>query len=228
MKYIYSMLTILGLFTLTSVANPIVIPASPTIVLDQNSYSYGVGGQFTAITSANGTFQTFCVDVAHTFTPGATYYYNISPNIFQGSSTLVSLGTAYLFNGFLSGNLPGYNFGGGNSQLASAGLLQDAIWGFENESDGDSLSYFNSQNPFYNDAVNQFGSVQAASAPANGAYGVEALNLYDGCGNIYQSQLISTNTVSEHGSFLVSFLGLLMIPTGLGLIKHRKVIILKA
>jgi len=195
------------------------------IAIYQNAYSSGNGGQFTGIyvsdvnntLEPNTSFQTFCIDTTHSFYPGSVYHYTIGNQTYDGSGNNISLGTAYLYYSFINHTLPGYTFNGGTAQLNSAGLLQDVLWGLEGESSGNSLSYFNSSNPFYNDVLDHFGTIQAAQVDANGFYGVQVLNLYDDCG-IGQSQLtINTRwnppTVPENGTLLVSSF-LLLIPIG--------------
>lgn len=176
------------------------------IVVSQNQSSSGDGGQFTAQpVNKNGqatgpSFQTFCVDVSHTFNPGQQYSTTVGQSTYNGSGNNISIGTAKLYSSFCNGNLPGYSFGGGASQLTDAGLLQDVIWGLEGEQFGNSQSYVNSHNPFYNDVVNWFGSFDAAKVDANGAFGVSVLHLTDSNGGIAQSQLI--DSVPEPGQFI--------------------------
>jgi len=196
---IITTLSILILTVLNSIA-------TPTVTLYQNSYSYGSGGQFTAVTSGNGTFQTFCIDTSHEFTPGTSYNYSIGNYTYVGSGNQLTIGVAYLYNSFLEGNLNGYQYGDANS----AGSLQNVIWSLQNESYGNSEASFVSGNPFYNDLITQFLTINNAELSSNGAYGIEVMNLYDCNNNQIQSQLVS---VQEHGTLLVSsFLLLGLIP----------------
>lgn len=189
MKYIIYILSLIGLFAVTALGQP-------TITLYQNSMSSGVGGQFTAITSDNGTFQTFCDDTLHVFYPGVTYYYSVSQQEYVGGAPLTA-GTAYLYRQFLSGSLPGYNY----NSPTSAGQLQDVIWGLQGESDGNSLADFVTGDAFYDDVVSHFGTILNAELPNNPSDGIAVMNLYDSNGNAVQSQLTS---VPEAGSMLVS------------------------
>jgi hypothetical protein len=175
------------------------------VIVSQNAYSSGVGGQFTAQpVNKNGqstgpSYQTFCVDVSHTFNPGQEYSTTVGQSTFNGSGNNISIGTARLYSSFRNGTLAGYSFSGGSSQLTDAGLLQDTIWALEGESEGNSLSYMNNKNPFYNDVVGWFGSFDAAKVDANGAFGVGVLHLADNNGGIAQSQL---TTVPEPGQLI--------------------------
>ena len=199
MKQLYIMIVaLLGLLAIDATAF-----ATPTVTLYQNSMSAGSGGQFTAVTSDNGTFQTFCVDVNHEFTPGTTYNYTVGNQTYMGSGDYLSVGTAYLYSQFLNGNLAGYNYSDPNS----AGSLQNVIWSLQNETFGNSQASFVAGNPFYNDVVIQFGNIVNAELPAGGTYGVDVMNLYDVNCNQVQSQLV---LVPEHGSLFVSLF--LLIP----------------
>lgn len=186
-------ITTLSIFTLTLLT----VVATPTITLYQNSNSYGAGGQFTAVTSGNGTFETFCIDTGHEFNPGSQYYYSIGNDTYVGSGDALTIGSAYLYNSFLNGNLSGYQYGNANS----AGSLQNVLWSLQGESYGNSLDSFVVGNPFYNDLTSKFGTINNAELPADGAYGIFVMNLYDGNNNPIQSQLVS---VYEHGTLMVS------------------------
>ncbi len=180
-----------------------------TIVLTQNADSYGDGGQFTATTSDNGTFQTFCVDTSHYFTPGGTYNYTIGNNqTYDGSGNYLTAGTAYLYSQFLGNTLPGFT-----ENANDAGLLQDTIWGLQNELTTD----FDSSNPFYVDILNEFGSIASAQTNSAGSYGVSVMYLTDDDNNICQSQLIETKTVPDSSNtFALALFG------GVSLVAFRR------
>ncbi len=187
-KWAFLVLTIVSLFVTSAFAN--------LVTLTQNQYSYGDGGQFTAVTDVNGTFQTFCVDTSHQFTPSSTYYYTIGNQTYNGSGNYISIGTAYLYSSFLNGTL-GYT-----PSLTSAGFLQNAIWSLEGETS------WMENNPYYNILLSVYGTIDAARANANGAYGVGVMYLTDrsGC-QTYQSQLIQTRcSVPERGTWIVSLM----------------------
>jgi hypothetical protein len=189
--------------------------------------SSGDGGQFTAIIptyNSDGTvgkytvFQTFCVDTSHYFTPGQTYNYVISDQTSYGKGNYISIGTAYLYNDFINHTLPGYSFAGGTSQNTDAGLLQSVLWALQGESWQNSQNYVNSSNPFYNDIIKEFGSLQAAEAASDGAYGVEALDIYDSSGDACQSQLIEVASPVPEPSTIWAGL-LIIIPLGVGVFR---------
>ena len=121
-------------------------------------------------------FETFCMEVNEHFSPGSSYYYGISSAAIHGGipngSDPISIGTALLYGLFATGNLPGYDYTGPNSNHTNAAELQATIWWLEGEG---------------NDPMNQFstlitnlfgGSAAAAMADNNGTYGVGVLNLW--------------------------------------------------
>ena len=218
MKHITIILALLSLVVCTT-------GAQPTMSLYQNSMSSGSGGQFTVVISGNDDFQTFCVDTVHEFYPGVIYFYSIGQNEYPGGAPLTA-GTAYLYNQFRAGSLLGYDY----NNPASAGQLQDVIWGLQGESYGNSLVDFAPGDKFYDDAVAHFGTLANAELPNNPADGVSVITPYlnaaafsDGTITYYpipaQSQLIETS-VPETGTLLVS--SMLLIPIGINLCKRRK------
>jgi hypothetical protein len=125
-----------------------------TLTLAQNSFSNGVGGQFTATPVTGfagitgqaadlgaGSFETFCLERNENFNPGGTFSYTINTFASQGGvggqdpvgsgQDPLDARTAYLYFNFRMGTLTGFDYGAG--RLASAGALQDAIWFIENE-----------------------------------------------------------------------------------------------
>jgi len=131
-----------------------------TAVLTQGSYSYGDGGEFTATFSNAGggslatqlgtTQQVFCVETNEEFSPGTTYYGNLSEQIKynngQFSPTVQPPAAAlaevqYLYTQFSTGALDdtsgiaGKYFSDGNRQ-DNAGALQNAIWQLLSETGG--------------------------------------------------------------------------------------------
>lgn len=185
--------------------------ASLTVTLNQNSYSYGEGGQFTAITSGNGTFQTFCVDTSHYFYPGHTYDYTISQNTTSPQGGNLSLGSAYLYDLFLTDALPNYT----SNQKYNAGQLQYAIWALENESlNGHFID--TTGNIYYDLAVNHYGSAYNAEQDSNGAFNIGVMNLTDQNGCPAQSQLVQT-AVPEPSTIVAGML--LLLPLGASMVK---------
>jgi hypothetical protein len=164
-----------------------------TVTLTQGSYSYGNGGEFTAATSGLGTFQTFCIEYNEEFGPGNSYSYRINTGAVAGGSGVdatdpyttlpmdnISIGTAWLYSQFRAGTLANY-FTANHQQ--NAGNLQDAIWYLEGELT--SLAFNGADGTYYYNLAKQYagtGNLTDAQvqADSNGAYGVVALNLFDG------------------------------------------------
>jgi len=133
------------------------IAQATTVTLYQGSYSYSVGGEFTAVSSdfssatlisdgyvagktegtvggVSGGFQTFCLETGVYFNPGTPYYYSLGHTTQPlsgggtGSNLPLSAGAAYLYYEFATGQLAGYDYVNTSTRLADAGLLQAAIW----------------------------------------------------------------------------------------------------
>ena len=123
--------------------------AAQTVVISQSAFSFGTGGEFNGVLTGSSftpaslsgvAFETFCLEHTENFTPGATYYYNISNAAVGGGGGAVDGAdalderTAYLYNAFISGTLVGYDYSNALGQrLANAGALQNAIWYLEDE-----------------------------------------------------------------------------------------------
>ncbi len=160
-------------------------------------------------------FQTFCVQTGVDFTPynwgnPTPYNFSLSLNSIGNShdghasgsgspdNYPLSVGTAWLYAEFATGHLTGYDFGNDSARLSDAGLLQEAIWTLQgNQSySGQTMP---SNDPYYQAALTQFGSLANATAAATSSdnYGVEIMNLYSGNGpasvdNAAQNQLVYT------------------------------------
>src|ERR1017187_8366078 len=78
----------------------------------------GNGGEFTAVTSGLGTFQTFCIEYNEEFYPGSTYNYKQNTGAVAGGAGAfaidpntglamdnISIGTAWLYSQFRNGGL---------------------------------------------------------------------------------------------------------------------------
>ncbi len=182
-----------------------IIPTSilaNTIVLTQGLYSFGDGGEFTAVTSGNGTFNTFCVEPSVYFTPGQIYSYNLASVDSQGNN--LREGTALLFSEFSKGNLSGYDYTGVSRQ-ADAGLLQSAIWGIQYDSPV-------SNNPYYLYAYSILGTnVFTAN---NNLYDTSIIQIWDGNNQPIQNQLYSPSSVPESCNtfvlLIISIVGLMI------------------
>lgn len=98
-----------------------------------------------AKTSINGVegIETFCVETAITFLPGAAYDASIGsqikPNVAPGS-TSIAVGAAWLYQQFVTGDLSASSEGGyeyttltASGREKSGDELQDAIWYLEGE-----------------------------------------------------------------------------------------------
>jgi hypothetical protein len=192
---------------LIGMASALVAPnlfADFSATLSEVGQNYDGGGIFNAVTTDNGTFNTFCLSIETTFSPGTPYYYEISSTVAANDEppalSYVTQGTAYIYNQFRQ-SMANY------SGTANSTAVQAAIWylqgdlvaangvaaassgssGFydpENLSDGTLNSILNGPNSY---GANGFlGMVEANSgltlaqleANGNGAYDVEALNLY--------------------------------------------------
>src|SRR4029077_5677849 len=82
---------------------------------------------------------TFCIEDNEFVYPDTLYNQTINPEAIGGGDggphpDPVSQGTGWLYSQFAAGTLPGYAYGVG--RLASADLLQKAIWFLEEESGG--------------------------------------------------------------------------------------------
>lgn len=206
------------------------------LTTDSNTGGNG-GGAFYAQTSANGNFETFCIDPSHSFTAGKTYNYNISqnttdPNISYISTTkhghttvtkvttenYISIGTAFLYSSFLDGDL------GNNWTKSDSTLLQQTLWALEGEISNVS-NILKASNQFYQDLIKKFGSIGAAEvdAGADNIYGVAVMNLYDPkTGALAQSQLVRCYTppvvsVPEPSTIVAG--ALLLLPLGVSALK---------
>jgi hypothetical protein len=168
-------------------ASAMVASADNTVTLTQNpALSFADGGAFNAATSGSfaqnyapvatqgGGFETFCIESTVTFAPNVTYYYDLSQQDSKGRS--LTLGAAFLYYDFATGQLPGYFTASDTS--TEAGLLQSAIWELQyNQSMSDFPSY--TTDPFYTLATNTFGGAAGAAAPSDGAYNVDVLQMWD-------------------------------------------------
>jgi len=192
-----------------------------TVDLYYGPYAYGVGGEFTAVTSPNlynagyapsalatvtdpynnqlvQGFETFCVQSEVDFTPynwGNPAPYNISTSLSSigaPDNFALSEGTAWLYSQFATGQLQGYDYANAGTRTADAGLLQSAIWALQGGQSYGGFPSGTAGNPFYDEAVNALGSgVINEAATSSDNFGVEILNLTSG-GNPAQNQLVYT------------------------------------
>jgi hypothetical protein len=160
-----------------------------TVTLNSSAYSWGNGGEFTAVTSGLGTFQTFCIEYNEEFGPGNTYQYNQNSGAVAGGAGVdaidshtglamdnISIGTAYLYSQFRNGGL-------GTLTASQAGQLQNAIWYLENEITFAQLSTMNGVDGTSYYTLAKTGTSTTDTTVFNdslGAYGVIAMNLFNG------------------------------------------------
>jgi hypothetical protein len=172
--------------------------AALTATLTEDVGNSTGGGAFKAVTSENGTFDTFCVSINTEFDPGVQYNYTISPTIVANPApsgyppnppTYISYGTAYIYNQFLHHNA---NYGG-TLNSTTVNDVQYTIWylqGLLNPNYQDPRGYdYSSEVPLILNQLFADTHLSLAALQANGygAFGVEALDLHDGT---FQPQLI--------------------------------------
>ncbi len=171
--------------------------AAMTVQVHQNSYSYGRGGEFTAVvtgdpipyfgystsTSTSNSFETFCIEETEVFYPtppyNVTYYVTLNGKAVQGGTGSdagdpLSVGAAYLYDKFATGTLTGYRYGGtATERRTDAGNLQTALWWLEDEVTlADPLA-----NPFLHLLGNDLTALTAAKTN-NELYPVKVMNLW--------------------------------------------------
>jgi hypothetical protein len=201
-------------------------------VVRTSGYYEGNGGEFTVtplgdfsyiLTSYtmwsiyNGGFQTFCIEKDEYVSPDGTVYnagiqesaegggVNI---VEENGSDPVSLGTAWLYNEFVLGNLSGYDYTPGdpsatvvNHRELSAYDLQTAIWHLE----GEITLADPSSNYFLNLLVSEgvAPSIDAAMNDNNSLYPVYALHLTTLSGGAAQDLLVRSVSVPEPSTLLL-------------------------
>ena len=122
-------------------------------------------------------FQTFCIEATEEFYPGTPYGASISGNALYGHlgaspGVPVTLGTAWLYSQFAKGTLSTYDYTYGSGRSGTAGSLQQAIWYLQGENGG-------VDNSLVTLALTAVGGAANLFHAANGAFGVEALNVGD-------------------------------------------------
>ena len=193
--------------------------AGAALIADALTYGYFFAPGSQTVGSANGTkmfvdnvlgFQTFCIEMTEHIALDGIYDAQISTGALSGGvggvdpdgagplpkTDLISVGTAYLYSNFATGQLPTYTYTNGAGRGDDAELLQQAIWYLEDE-----LSLTSSQkaaNRFLTNSVygalTLFGDgtgVGVGGAKANNTlYNVGVLNLSSSTGG-KQDQLIN-------------------------------------
>jgi hypothetical protein len=240
MKKMSVLSAVCGLFVVTNLHATLV---DGTITMTQTPYvGPNGGGEYTAVTSSLGTFQTFCLELNVNFTPGNQYNYIINTGAVPGDTGAdaynqkpltgpvatsgpynmdnISIGTAWLYSQFRAGTLKDSS-GGAYSTASDEGVLQQAFWYLEDEENstspdnGQTIVGDQSNNTFIKKAESALNMTLAQlEADSNGAYGVVALNLYDGSGNFAQNQLAM---VPEPATIVAG--ALLLLPFGLSTLR---------
>jgi hypothetical protein len=192
-----------GVINITATAGASSAPGGGT------AYQFGNGGEFTAVTTTLGTFQTFCLEVNEDIGWGTgTYNYQINSGAVNGGGDAhatdelpgpgylhpmdnISIGTAWLYSQFRAGNL-------NINSTTAAGDLQDAIWYLEGETSSWTGDGYGGDGSAFLAAAAHGTSTSLSIAEgtpgsifndSEGAYGVVALNLYTQSGDFAQDQL---------------------------------------
>jgi len=119
----------------------------PTIKIQGGPYQAGSGGEFMITVMTPGipgnavgkTYPSFCIERNEYIRLGKTYYAVVSTKARKGGAggphpDPLDPRTAWLYNEFLNGTLPGYDFEDDDiGRKTSAAALQKAIWYLEEE-----------------------------------------------------------------------------------------------
>lgn len=135
------------------------------------------------------SFQSFCLEKTEYINYNNTYnvaYSFAAKNGGEGAIggvDPISRGTAYLYSQFAAGTLSGYDYLNASNRKSDAGSLQRAIWYLEGE-----ITAFDTTNEFYQLTI----GIENYAQDANGAFGVQVLNLTDANNGVHQDQLYVT------------------------------------
>lgn len=134
-----------------------------TVEIYQTAFSSGSGGEFQSYltgaaftpTSLTGNgVETFCIERSEQFQPGATYNFSIETAAMGGGGGSIAgqdpldERSAYIYDLFITGNLPGYDYGNGSGlRQANAASLQNVLWYIEEEAatldSADAVTWYN-------------------------------------------------------------------------------------
>ena len=100
-----------------------------------NNYCQDYSSQCQINNNGQEGFQTFCCEMTTPLCTGQSCNATVCNSIISGpgSSTAITVGTAYLYSCFSQGILQGYNYKTGTGRETCADELQDAVWYFQGE-----------------------------------------------------------------------------------------------
>jgi len=190
------------------------VMAYPTIQLEEGLYQSASGGEFKGTVLSGdipgnpvgSTWQTFCVELDEYVSLPSTYYAVVNTAAVLGGvggpePDPLSPMTAWLYDQFCKGTLPGYDYSTVSGRKNSAAALQDAIWHIEEE-----ITRLPSglATDFYN---------QANASGWTDIGDIRVLNLYGdpSLGAPAQDVLISTCVVPAPGALLLAGMGTALV-----------------
>jgi VPDSG-CTERM motif len=195
--------------------------ATSTVTVQWAPNHSPTGGEFILQTSDIGTFNSFCLEVDEHVSIGGTYNYSTSDSAQLGGANTdlgdpISLGAAWLYSQFAAGTLATlYGYDSATDQTD----LQNAIWMLEDELLSTDERY-SLTNPWLDVAGTAlFGpgwTLTQLQVNANGAYGVNVMNLYTTDTNLPAQDMLHV----PDGGTTLALLGLAI--TGLGLFSKRR------
>ncbi len=168
--------------------------------------SLAYGDAIAVNSSGLGTFTSFCLNSTVYADTSTTYNYVSSDSVTPantGGPATITLGTAWLYSEFSSGDLASYGYVYGDAN--SANQLQQAFWYLQGSPNG-------VNNAFVVDAQNAVGVNNATNA-SGGAYGVFALTLTTG--NTYAQPILGM--VPEPSTVVAGVL--LLLPFGVSTVR---------